>query len=67
MEDCGKFKKRFYLGLFIFIFTCLFEAIEGFSSFLILDFIIVMLLGSYSINLIMPYYRCLLKFTRSIK
>ena len=67
MEDCGKFKKKFYLGLSIFIFTCLFEVIEGFSNFLILDFIMVMLLGSYGLNLMMPHLRCLSQFKRSIK
>ena len=67
MEDCEKFKKRFYAGLILILVVSMFEAIKGFTDILILDFIIVMLLGSYSINLMMPHLRCLSQFKRSIK
>ena len=68
MEDCEKFKKKFFIGIFLFMMGMVF-AYFG-KSLNLYDLIAIVIIVGFSImgmvNML-PYVRCLSQFKRSIK
>ncbi len=67
MEDCDKYKKKFYFGIFIWIITFLFEVSKIFYLNLVIELILVLVIGIYGSLLVIPYLKCLSQFKRRLK
>ena len=69
MENCDKYRKKFFIGMILFLGGMIF-AYFG-KSLNVYDLIAILIIFGLGIagmaKKMLPYYRCLSQFTRSIK